>query len=230
MARNHLGACPTLVSGLSRDCSCKKEVAHYLYLAKWSFGLFVFEFVGGLFSGSMALISDSLHVLLDGTENIVSAVVSKLAQKNSNEEKLRKIGGKISASLLLFAAGVIVYEGYERILTPHKVEWYMTLIAIAGLCVNLWQINIHGSAAKEHINQTHFWQNWHLMSDIAASVAVVIGGLVMLITDGLYWVDGVLSICIGLLIVMFTGAKLLGVKLHSHDHEHKHGDKCNNRH
>ncbi len=228
--QHHLAVCPSNNTYSQEDCSCEKEVAHYLKLAKWSFGLFMFEFVGGLFSGSMALISDSFHVLLDGTENIVSAIVSKVARKHDNEEELRKIGGKISASLLLFAGGVIVYEGWERVLTPHKVEWYMTIIALIGLCVNLWQMNLHHGARAEHHNQTHVWQNWHLMSDIAASVAVIVGGIIMLVTETLYWIDGVLSIIIGILILVFTGSKLLGFEIHSHNHKHQNGDECNHRH
>lgn len=220
MAENHLDTCPSNASGFSQDCSCEKEVLHYIKLAKWSFGLFAFEFLGGVFSGSMALISDSLHVLLDGAENIVSVIVSKLARKNKDEQKLRKIGGTISASLLFSGGCWIVYEGWERIVNPHEVEWYMTIIAFIGLCVNLWQMNLHREAPEEHRNLTHFWQNWHLVSDTAASIAVVVGGLIMLTSGGLYWIDGVLSVGIGLLIITFTCAKLLGVELHAHGHPH----------
>jgi len=229
----HLIACPSNNSGLLEDCSCREEVTHYLSLAKLSFGLFVFEFIGGLFSGSMALISDSLHVLLDGAENIVSAIVSKFSQKHDNEALLRKIGGKVSALLLLIAGAVIIYEGWERILAPRKVEWYMTIIALIGLFVNLWQMNLHRKALEEHHNQTHSWQNWHLVSDIAASVAVFAGGVIMFIANGLYWIDGFLSVSIGILIVIFTSARLIGFELHSHQHdhhEHNHRIECNHKH
>ena len=192
---------------------------------------FLFEFIGGFISGSIALISDSLHVLLDGTENIVSAIVSNLSKKRDDEVRLRKIGGRVSAFLLLFAGSVIVYEGIERIMMPHKVEWYMVPIAVIGLCVNLWQIYLHQEAPEEHRNQTYFWQNRHLWSDTLASIAVILGGLVMSISGGLYWIDGVLSLGIGLLIMMLTVAKIFGVELHSHSHDgHNHDHKCNHKH
>lgn len=228
MAHNHLDACPSVASGLSEDCSCDKEVIHYLKLAKISFGLFLFELIGGLFSGSMALVSDSLHVLLDGTENIVSVIVSKLSRKHENEKKMRMIGGRVSALLLLIAGGVIVHEGWERIITPHEVEWYMAVIATVGLLVNLLQMYLHQGVAKEHRNQTHFWQSRHLWSDISASIAVIVGGLIMSVSGGLYWIDGVLSIGIGILIMTLTGLKLLGVEVHSHNHEH--GSECGHKH
>ena len=226
MAQKHLDACPSLASGLSDDCSCDKEVSHYLILAKWSFGLFVFEFIGGLFSGSIALVSDSLHVLLDGTENIVSAIVSKLSRKHKNEKKMRMIGGRVSALLLLVASGVIVHEGWERIITPHEVEWYMTVIATIGLCVNILQMYLHQGVAEEHKNQTHLWQSRHLWSDISASIAVIVGGLIMSVSGGLYWIDGVLSIGIGILIMTLTVGRLLGVEFHSHSH----GAECRHKH
>lgn len=228
MAQNHLDACPSVVSGLSKDCSCDKELSHYLKLAKISFGLFLFEFVGGLFSGSMALISDSLHVLLDGTENIVSAIVSKLSRKHENEQKMRMIGGRVSALLLLIAGSVIVHEGWERLITPHEVEWYMTIIATVGLLVNIAQMYLHQGVANEHRNQTHFWQSRHLWSDISASIAVIVGGLIMSVSDGLYWIDGFLAIGVGILIMTLTGLKLLGIKVHSHSHEHGH--ECDHKH
>lgn len=231
--QNHFTSCPSLTSGLLRDCSCNKEKKHYFTLAKISFGLFVFEFIGGFLSGSVALMSDALHVLFDGTENIISALVSYFALRGGNEHKMRNIGGKISALLLLLAAVCIVYEGYERITVPHEVEWYMVLVAFVGLCTNIWQKTIHNRALKEHRNQTHFWQNWHLMSDIAASVAVVIGGCIMLVVDKWYWIDGVLSVGIGFLILTFVVAKLFGFEIHScgNKHQtHKHGTKCNHKH
>ncbi|MBI5078147.1 MAG: cation transporter [Candidatus Yonathbacteria bacterium] len=233
MALNHLNACPTLVSGLSGDCSCDKEVGHYLKLAKISFSLFMLEFLGGLFSGSMALVSDALHVLMDGTENMISVFVSRLSKKG-NEQRVRMIGAKISAYFLFCIAGGIIYEGWSRLFDPHPVKWYMIIIAIIGLVINIYQRVIHQKAHAEHRNVTHFWQDMHLLSDIATSVAVIMGGVIMLVAGGWYWIDGMLSMGIGALIMIFTGARILEIKLHSHyhhDHEHKHEEgECRHRH
>lgn len=230
MAQNHLDACPSIASGLSKDCSCEKEVAHYVKLAKISFGLFIFELFGGLFSGSMALVADAFHVLADWIENIINVVVSRLAKKSDREKHIRKIGGVISGWLLLFMGVWITHEGWERFLSPHKVEWYMTLVASAGLCVNVYQKWLHEQALAEHRNTQHFWQSWHLWQDIIASVMVIVGGLFMLSSSNLYWIDGILSMGIGVLIVVIVGAKLFGFELHSHDHKHKHRDECDNKH
>ena len=204
------------------DCTCAQEVRHYIQLAKISFGLFLFEIIGGIFSGSMALISDAVHVLTDGIENIINIVVSHLSRKSINENMIREAGGIISGLLLLSMGIWIIWEGWERYNNPQHVEWYMTIIAMVGLCVNIFQKWLHGKALPEHRNTQHFWQSWHLWQDIASSIAVIIGGLFMLSSNDLYWIDGILSIAIGLLIVVIVSARLLGISLHSHDHTHKH--------
>lgn len=230
MAANHLGACPSLTTGIEDNCSCKREEEHYFILAKWSFGLFVFELVGGKFSGSLALMSDAVHVLIDGTENLVSAIVSRLArQGDEKEQRVRNVGGTISALLLLSAAGWIIHEGIEHISNPHKVEWYMTFLASIGLGVNLWQKKLHDGAPTEHRNQTHFWQDWHLLSDISASTVVILGGVIMLVAEKWYWIDGVLSVLIGVLIMVLVSAKLLGFDFHGHNHDHLN-EHCNHDH
>lgn len=222
----HLNKCPSNDTGVSTDCSCDEEVLHYLNLAKLSFALFVFELVGGLLSSSLALMSDAFHLLADGTENMINVIVSRLSRKSGNEERIRKIGGLLSGWLLLFMGALIVYEGWERFLDPHEVKWYMTIFASIGLGVNLFQKWLHGKALPEHRNKQHFWQDRHLWSDILASIAVIVGGLIMLASEDLYWIDGLLSIGIGLWIVALTSAKLFGIELHSHNH----GPECNHKH
>lgn len=218
----HLNKCPSNTTGLTKDCSCETEVEHYLNLAKWSFGLFVFEFLGGLFSFSLALISDACHVLADGAENMINVAVSRLSRKNGNEEYVRKVGGIISGWLLFFMGTLIVHEGWERMLAPHEVKEYMVIFAIIGLGVNLRQKWLHNQSLPEHRNRQYFWQNLHLWSDVAASVAVIFGGLIMLISKGWYWLDGALSIAIGGWIITITAMRLFGKNVHRCDEDHRH--------
>lgn len=226
MAQNHLDACPSLASGLSQDCSCVGEEKRYIDLALLSLFLFAFEFVGGIATGSKALESDALHVLVDGTESGLNAIVSRFSRKGEHEAILRKTGGVVSALLLLLAGVWIILEGFERFHSPHKVEWYMVIIATIGLGVNLLQRFILWKAPKEHHNIQHFWQNWHLWGDISSSVAVIIGGVIMWATDSFYWIDGALSVVIGIWIAMITGGRLIGVDFH----RHTHSAGCNHEH
>lgn len=214
MEENHLDACPALVTEIWEDCSCEKEESHYLLLAKRVLILSVIELVGGFLSGSMALTSEGIHQLLDGTESIISAIVSRTARKSRNEKKLRRIGGIISALLLLFAAAWIIFEGAERIFTPQAVKWYMLPVVILGFVVTFLQRTIHGDALDEHKNLTHFWQDSHLLSDLFANGVIIVSGMVMLITGGLYWIDGIISICIGVLIFLFVGIRFFSSSLY----------------
>ncbi|MEK7538505.1 MAG: cation diffusion facilitator family transporter [Patescibacteria group bacterium] len=228
MAVHHIGACRFLVTGQSDDCRCDHEAQRYVRLAKWSLAIFVIELLAGYAANSVALMSDALHVIMDGMENIVSVVISRMARGHSNENALRKRGGKISAALLCAAGVWIVYEGFERILTPHEVAWYMFVVAAIGLAGNIYQRKINNEAPDEHRNTQYFWQDIHLWSDILASIAVIIGGFVMMVAGKWYWIDGVLSVGIGSLIVFFTIARLLGFKAHSHNHGDGHS--CSHGH
>ncbi len=231
----HLEACPSNNTGLLEDCSCAEEAKRYTKLAKISVSLFSFEYVGSMVTKSKAFESDAWHVAVDGVENVVNIIVSRLARNSDNEASLRKWGGKISALLLLYASYHVIYEGYERVIIPQQVKWYMAILAIIGLGVNLYQQYIHWKAPKEHRNEQHFWQNLHLWGDISSSIAVVIGGLIMWATNDFYWIDGALSIMIGCLLVVLTSARLFGLELHSHNNEtnhsgHAHGPGCNHKH
>jgi cobalt-zinc-cadmium efflux system protein len=221
--RHHLASCPATIGG--GTCSCEQEMRHYLRLARWSFGLCIFELVGALLSGSVALASDAVHVLLDGAENILSASVSWLARSYGHEAQMRRVGGKISAVLLLVAAWGILHEGWDRIQSPREVEWQVIPFAFLGLLVTLYQKLAHDVVPGEHRNLTHLWQDRHLRSDIAGQAAVLIGGSIMTYVQGWYWIDGVLSMAIGLLIMLFVVSRLLGLDVHSHghgDHHHPH--------
>ncbi len=218
--KGHLNACRSLKTSVLTDCRCEDEEKRYVTLAKWSFGLFIFELVSGFFANSLALMSDAFHVLFDGMENILSVIVARMSRESEkDEERLRAIGGFISASMLLIVAGVIISEGWERFFEPHEVAWFMTGLATIGLLVNLWQRYYHQQAPAEHRNVTHFWQDRHLVSDIAASSAVIAGGLIMLIF-GWYWVDGLLSVAIGGWIAFLTIRRLVETVSGHHDYHH----------
>lgn len=224
--QSHVGQCLYLKTSLPSDCHCDEEGARYLRLAKYSFGLFVFELVCGLITNSMALVSDALHVLVDGSESIVSYGASKAVRRYGNEEKIRRMAGYASGALLILAAFSILSEGVGRLLYPEEVSGWMILFAAIGLGVNLKQMAIHRAAPDEHRNLTHWWQNRHLLSDTLASFGVVVGGAVILVT-GWMIVDPILSIVIGLRIIWMIGGRLgKGVEGHTHtvhnDHHHHH--------
>lgn len=228
MQNNHLTACLFLKTGQRSDCHCGDEVWHYTKLTMISFGLFISEFVVGILIGSLALISDSFHVLVDGTESFVSMIVSKRARTSVDEKKLRRRGGYLSALLLIgVALWIILIEAPERMANPHEIQvGYMITLGLVGLFANLFMYFMHVNTHEEHKNETHWWQELHIIVDTGASVAVVFGGIAIWIT-GAVVVDTIISFLLGGLI-LFIALRRLFLKPsedHSHcghDHHHHH--------
>lgn len=226
MKNNHIAACQFLKTGRQSDCRCEEEVLHYMGLTMVSFGLFIVELLGGIFFGSLALISDSFHVLVDGSESFVSMIVSKRARTSTDEKMLRQRGGYLSALLLIgVALWIIVVEAPERITNPHEIHVeYMIALGLVGFVANLFMYFMHINAHEEHKNETHWWQELHIVVDTGASMLVVIGGFAIGIT-GLSVIDPILSFFLGGLILFVALRRLLVKPKDSHDHfghDHHH--------
>jgi cobalt-zinc-cadmium efflux system protein len=231
MRNGHLNACLFLKTGVVGDCRCKDEAKHYLELSLISLGLFLVEFLGGVIAGSLALISDSFHVLVDGTESLISMIVSVRARTDRDENVLRHRGGYISAVLLIgVALWIILVEAPERMANPHLIQVELMLwLAIPGLLVNLVMFRKHINVHEEHKNETHFWQWLHITADIGASVVVILGGIAIWKT-GAVIIDPLLSFFLGGVILFIALRRLLlkpnDVNAHSghnhHSHHHHH--------
>lgn len=173
MPQGHIDACRHAETGV---CICKEESARYLRLALFSVSLFLIETVGGLFAGSLALLSDAFHTLFDGAESILSAIIANRARFVKNETRLRRIGGLMSAALISVISWLILREAIERIHDPgHLVSGYAIPFAIIAIGVNWLMYREHEKAPDEHRNVTHAWQRLHIVTDIGASVAALFG-------------------------------------------------------
>jgi len=225
---NHIAACQFLKTGQQSDCRCEEEVLHYMSLTMISFGLFLVELLGGIFFGSLALISDSFHVLVDGSESFVSMIVSKRARTSTDEKMLHRRGGYLSAILLIgVALWIIVIEAPDRVANPHEIQvGYMIMLGFVGLVANLFMYFMHINAHEEHKNETHWWQELHIVVDTGASVLVIFGGIAIWMT-GVTIIDPILSFFLGGLILFIALRRLLvkpstGHDHCGHDHYHHH--------
>lgn len=235
MAQGHLDACPSLApGGLPEDCSCGKEKKHYIDLAKPVIFVSILLIAGGLLTKSGALISEGIHQLFDSAESITNAIVSHYSRK-WDEKRARWWGVKIGASLLLIAGYLIMRESIERIQNPSPVSGWMTLFAIAGISLTFWLRKKHHGALKEHHNVNHVLQDWHFLFDLAINGSVLVGGAIMWLKGGWYFIDGYLMITIGAVVSVLALARIAGIEFHTHDssddHEgHGHGPECNHKH
>ncbi len=193
---------------LRHNCLCElKKFSLVFFIA---FSVFLIELVGGIISNSLALLADAWHVLIDASSVFVAIVVSYYISKGLNEKKLRKTSGYINAGLLLAVSLWIIYEAIARIFEPREINsWIMISIAILGTVGNYIQHKILDHMHDENI--THESVKFHVLSDLLQSIAVVIGG-VLIMTTGFNLIDPILSLIIGAVMLRWTYVLSLRIK------------------
>jgi cobalt-zinc-cadmium efflux system protein len=167
-------------------------------------GILILEAVGGIVSGSLALLSDAGHMLTDLAALLISLAAMIMARRPASSrhtygwtrlEVLAALGNSIT--FFLMVAGV-AWEAIHRLSHPSLPDWKtMGVIALVGLLANaLSAWFLHGTH-QEDLNMQSAWI--HVLGDLASSFGVLIGVAVIAET-GWAWVDPVLSLGISLLI------------------------------
>ncbi len=169
----------------------------------WATGIVILELIGGWTSDSLALISDAAHVLTDAAAIIVSIVTAVAVRKEwGSETKIRAVGGVVSAFLLGATAAWIFIEAVERFRSPRPiVAPLMIAVACLGTIGNYCQRRTLRKAAANHI--THRALDWHILSDLWQSLAVVAAGIFIAAT-GYTVIDPVLSMGVALAMAFWT--------------------------
>jgi cobalt-zinc-cadmium efflux system protein len=168
----------------------------------------VAEVIGGIWTNSLALLSDAAHVFLDLFALILSLVAIKLASYPASDtrtygwHRTEIFASFINGVTVFFMAGWIMYEAIGRLVAPEPVKSLpMFLIATVGLVTNLLAASALHRHSHDDLNvQSAFL---HVIGDAAASVGVIAGGLIIYYTNW-YVLDAVISVLIGLII--FRGA------------------------
>lgn len=168
----------------------------------------VAEVVGGVWTNSLALLSDAAHVFLDLFALVLSLTAIKLASFPASDT--RTFGWHRTEVFASFINGVsvflialgIFYEAWGRLFQPEAVKSLpMFVIAAVGLVMNLVAASALHSHSHDDLNVHSAFL--HVLGDAAASVGVIVGGVVMYFT-GWYVIDAVISVGIG--FVIFWGA------------------------
>jgi cobalt-zinc-cadmium efflux system protein len=166
------------------------------------------QIIGGLISGSMALISDATHNFSDVISLIISWVAQKLAKKEATEKQTfgRKrseiMAAFINSSTLIILSVFILFEALQRLFTNSiiKADWVIWL-AVLSIAVNGVSVLFIQKGAKESINMKAAYL--HLFSDMLTSIAVLLGGLAMKYLQW-YWVDPIFSIAIAIYLLYMS--------------------------
>lgn len=163
------------------------------------------QVVGGIISGSLALLSDALHNFSDVLSLIVSYVASKLSKKKASLD--RTFGFKraeilaafVNAATLIIVAIILIFEAIKRFQNPEIIESNLVIwLSLIAILANGFSVLLLRKDSENNINIKSAYL--HLLTDMMASVAVLIGGLLMKYYQ-IFWVDSVLTLLIALYLI-----------------------------
>ncbi len=163
------------------------------------------EVAGGLWTNSVAILSDALHDLGDSLSLLMAWYFQKLSQNGRTNtftfgyKRFNTLGALITGLVLVVGSVIVIYEAIHRLRQPEavKVEG-MIALAVLGVVVNglaAWRVWRSGRTLNEEMVA------WHLFEDVAGWVTVLAGSIAMYFL-GWYWLDAALSLGITLFILV----------------------------
>ncbi|WP_077619494.1 cation diffusion facilitator family transporter [Bacillus sinesaloumensis] len=170
-------------------------------------GIMLLEFVGGIITNSLALLSDAGHMLSDSSSLLLSLIAFWFATRPASPKKtygfyrFEILAALFNAVTLFIIAGFIVFEAFERFVEPPEVaSGTMMIIAGVGLLANLvsaWALISKGDV-KNNVNLRSAYL--HVLGDALGSVGAIIAGLLMLLFEW-YIADPIISVVVAILIL-----------------------------
>lgn len=179
---------------------------------KWALALtasfMLVEVIGGLLTGSLALIADAAHMLTDAGGLVLALVAIAFGERPATPQKtfgyvrMEVLSALANAVVLLVVTMFVLYEAYDRFLDPPPVlGWPMMAVAIAGLIVNLISMKLLSAGSSDSLNVKGAY--FEVMSDMLGSLGVLIAAVVILLT-GWTLADPLVGAGIGLFIIPRT--------------------------
>lgn len=185
---------------------------------KWALAMtstfMVVEVVGGLWTGSLALLADAAHMLTDVGGMLLALVAIRFAARPATPEKtfgyvrMEVLSALANAVVLLFLTIYILYEAWQRFLAPPEIlGGPMLAVAVVGLAVNLVSMKMLHAGSRESLNLKGAY--FEVLADMLGSVGVILAAAVVLLT-GWTLADPIIGAGIGLFIVPRTWILLKG--------------------
>jgi cobalt-zinc-cadmium efflux system protein len=170
------------------------------------------QIIGGLVSGSLALLSDALHNFSDVISLVVSFGASKLSKRKASiyrtfgYKRAEILAAFINSSTLVIVGILLIIEAVERFQNPQEIESNLVIwLSAIAILANGFSVLLLKRDANSNLNMCSAYL--HLLTDMLASVAVLIGGLLMKYYE-IFWVDSLLTLLIALYLV-WVGYDLL---------------------
>ena len=170
----------------------------------------VFEFVGGIFTNSVAIISDSIHDIGDAVSIGVSYFLEQKSKKQPDNIytygylRYSVIGSVITTLILLVGSVLVVINAVNRILNPQEINYNgMIIFAVIGVAVNF--LAAYFTRDGDSLNQKAV--NLHMVEVVLGWMVVLIGAIVMRFTD-FKLIDPILSIAVAVYIFIHAFSHL----------------------
>lgn len=186
---------------MNKDHTTKR----YVFVTLLNVVITIAEFLGGILSGSLALLSDAVHNLSDVGAIILSFVAHLISRRSRNTKKT--FGYDRAETLAAFTNGVILIvisvvlfiEAIQRFWKPEHIHGgIMLIVSIIGLIANVISMIAMHSDSKGNLNVRSTFI--HMLSDALSSVAVVIGAIFIYFWN-VTWLDPVLTILVSLFVL-----------------------------
>lgn len=172
---------------------------------------FVVEFVFGVFSNSLGLITDSIHALLDSFVTIILLLAAKMAIKPPDAEhtyghgKVESLGGLIGGIAILLIAAYFIYESINRIQSPPP-ELLPGLVALTAgaytIGVDIFRIVLLRKSIKKIGGSTLRADFYHAFMDLGSTMVAIIG--IVVVSYGFYYGDFVAALILGIVLAILS--------------------------
>lgn len=170
------------------------------YAVAANIGLTLAQIIGGIVSGSLALIADALHNFSDAATLILALIAIRIGRKPADEfktfgyKRAETIAALINLVTLILLGLYLIYEALVRFITPEPIMgWVVIAVAGIALLIDLYTAALTYAQSKTSMNMRAAFL--HNLSDAAASVAVIISGI-FIVTLGWVYVDALMTLLI----------------------------------
>ena len=168
-------------------------------VAIWANGILTLaQIAGGIFAGSLALIADAIHNFSDMASLFIAFAARKIARRPADSKmtfgygRIEVVAALINYTTLIMIGAYLIYEGGMRFIDPPEIKgWWVVWLGGIALAVDALTALLTYSMQKDSVNIRALFL--HNLSDALASVAVVIGGALILLYD-MRWVDPAITI------------------------------------
>lgn len=163
------------------------------------------EIIGGILTGSLALLSDAAHMLTDTAALAIALAAIRIgrrpadAQRTFGYQRFEILAAAVNAVLLFFVALYIFYEGYQRLANLQEIKSLgMLIVATIGLVVNFISMSLLSAGKDRSLNvKGAYLEVW---SDLLGSIGVIVAAVVIHFS-GWLWVDPLIAIAIGIWVL-----------------------------